>query len=151
MPVTTELFGTILDEVQLALMEIASARDQLADYGPQSFQGNQRMSEAIQRMRGTLQELQRASMALLVTIGDSEGQPGAFPGLQERALELTRLVESRGTLDQLLDQLDEFRDVMGREGDWIRQGVRSDVLDARVYLRQIYTNYQRIVGKPLHD
>jgi len=40
---------------------------------------------------------------------------------------------------------------MGREGDWIRQGVRSDVLDTRVHLRQIYLNYLRIAGKPLQD
>ena len=46
--------------------------------------------------------------------------------------------EPQGTIDRLLNQqLDDFRDVMGWEGDWIRSGVRSDMLDARVHLRQI--------------
>lgn len=140
-----------LDEVQLALMELASARDNLADYGPHSYRASQRLDEALQRVRGALREVRDGSMGLLMALGDSEGHPGAIPGLQERALELTRLVEPQGTLDRLLDQLDDFRDVMGREGDWIRQGVRSDVLDTRVHLRQIYLNYLRIAGKPLQD
>lgn len=138
-----------LDEVQLALMELASARDNLADYGPLSFQASQRLDEATQRLRGALREVREEAMGLLVALGESEGHPGAFPGLQERALDLARLVEPQGTLDRLLDQLDDFRDVMGREGDWIRRGVRSDMLDARVHLRQICLNYLRIVGKPL--
>ena len=138
-----------LDEVQLALMELASARDNLADYGPLSYQAHEQLHGALQRVRGALREVREGAMGLLMALGESEGQPGAFPGLQDRALDLARLVEPQGTLDRLLDQLDDFRDVMGREGDWIRSGVRSDMLDARVHLRQICQNFQRIAGKPL--
>ena len=60
-----------------------------------------------------------------------------------------QLVAPNGALDQLLNQLDEFRDVMGRQGDWIRRDACSAMLDTRVHLRQIHLNFERIIGKPL--
>lgn len=67
-----------------ALMELASARDNLADYGPQSDQASQAdakpSSVSVSPPRGSAR-----LMGLLMALGDSEGHPGAIPGLQERA------------------------------------------------------------------
>ena len=138
---------SILDEVQTGLFEIAGARDFLADGGDLS-KGKRRVEEALQRIQRAMAGLRRDTMGLLMGLGDAEG--GSETDLMElrsRARLLTELVEPQGMLDLMLDQLDDFRETAGREGEWLRQDVRADLMDTRAHLHEVHQNYRRITGR----
>lgn len=139
----------ILDEVQLGLMEMAAARDNYADYGRTSYVANQQLSDGVERITKALQQISADAVALLLEVGESEGHPGAFPGIERRTQNLAHLVAPQGALDQLLDQLDGYRELLGRDDGWVRRNVRSAILSVRVHLRQVCQNYERIAGRPI--
>lgn len=133
----------------MGLLEIAGARDFLADGGDPS-NGKRRLEEALQRIQGAMRGLRRDAMELLMALGDAEGSAAAdIMELRSRAMFLTELVEPHGRLDLLLDQLDDVRETAGREGEWLRQDVRADLIDVRTHLHEVHRNHQRITGRPI--
>ena len=62
------------------------------------------------------------------------------------------MVVQPGTgLDKLLDQLDDFRDVSGEKGDWLRRSARADLMEVRTHLHEVHRNFKRISGQTVSD
>lgn len=139
----------ILDEVEVALFDLAAARDFPVD-GGELYQIGNRRDAALARIRAAMKGLCHEVQRLLLRLGEAEGCPRELlPQIRKQALALGELVRPNGGLDLLLDQLDDLREFTEKYGTWAAQSARADLMEVRMHLHEIHRNYVRMAGLPL--